>query len=286
MIMAEAENRRRREHSRSTERLSAHYRVEKDLANKLRTATKDERKGLYPLLYDELYRKVPDHPQIVRKTSPADSEAAVIRQMRLIRRFLNPETTFLEVGAGDCALAFRVAEIVSSVYAVDVSEMITNASRIPENFTLALSDGCSIPVTGNSIDVAYSYQLMEHLHPDDAYEQLVNIYACLKPGGRYICETPSRLNGPHDISSFFDSVASGFHLKEYTFGELEDLFHQAGFSSISPYVGIKGRYFGVPQEIVRTTETTIEFFQRNFQRWISKRLPCRLLLGVPIVATK
>jgi SAM-dependent methyltransferase len=88
-------------------------------------------------------------------------------------------------------------------------------------------------VPENSVDVAYSHQLMEHLHPDDALEQLQNIYQALKPGGIYICITPNRLSGPHDVSRYFDEVATGFHLKEYTVTELNDLFHAVGFSQVN-----------------------------------------------------
>jgi hypothetical protein len=64
--------------------------------------------------------------------------------------------------------------------------------------------------------VAYSYQLMEHLHPGDALEQLVNIYQALKRDSVYCCVTPNRISGPHDISVYFDTVAQGLHLKEYS----------------------------------------------------------------------
>ena len=63
---------------------------------------------------------------------------------------------------------------------------------------------------------------MEHLHPDDALEQLQNIYSALVPGGIYLCITPNRLSGPQDVSRDFDMVATGFHLKEYTISELSN----------------------------------------------------------------
>ena len=102
------------------------------------------------------------------------------------------------------------------VYALDVSAEITSRVSLPSNFKLILSDGTSVPLPPESVDVAYSNQLMEHLHPDDALEQLQGIWRALRPGGVYICLTPNRVNGPHDISQYFDSVATGFHLKEYT----------------------------------------------------------------------
>ena len=68
----------------------------------------------------------------------------------------NSGVVYLEVGPGDCALAFEVAKHVNKVIAVDVSETITKSAHTPENFELIISDGCSIPVQPGSIDVVYS----------------------------------------------------------------------------------------------------------------------------------
>ena len=136
------------------------------------------------------------------------------------------------MGPGDCSLSLEVAKCVKKVYAIDVSRQITKNFSVPENLELIISDGSSIPVPENSINIAYSNQLMEHLHPDDAVEELQNIYKALMPGGIYICITPSRLSGPHDISAYFEKVAKGFHLKEYTNAELTKLFRKVGFSKI------------------------------------------------------
>lgn len=219
--------------SRTLEQIQEHYTIEKELARRIQNSTKEERKHLYTEVYDELYRKVPHHPQLTRKASSETTAWIVNQRMQLLQRFLTPETVYLEVGPGDCSLSLAVAKHVKKVYAVDVSTEITKQHNLPENFEFILSDGCSIPAPENSVDVAYSHQLMEHLHPDDALEQLQNIYQALKPGGIYICITPNRLSGPHDVSRYFDEVATGFHLKEYIVTELNDLFHAVGFSQVN-----------------------------------------------------
>ena len=141
-----------------------------ELANRLRNASRQERRHLYASLYDEMYRRVPLHPQLTRKSSPEETQQAVASQMKFIKRFLSRDATFLEIGAGDCALSFEVARRVKRVYAVDVSDEITRHSTPMPNFQLILSDGSSVPLPPNCVDVAYSNQLMEHLHPDDAFD--------------------------------------------------------------------------------------------------------------------
>jgi len=110
-------------------------------------------------------------------------------------------TYFLRSVPAIVAYRLRQAKVARQVYAVDVSVEAVGAIDPPENFSLIISDGVSVPVPGGSVDVAWSAQLMEHLHPDDAREQLGNIYRALKPGGVYICITPNRISGPHDISN-------------------------------------------------------------------------------------
>ena len=141
---------------RTEKQLREHYEVESKLADRLRNAPRTERRMLYTSLYEELYRLVPHHPQLTRKQSPAQQRGTVQHQMKLLSRLLDENRSFLEIGAGDCALAFHVVNFVKEVYAVDVSKTITESSNIPRHFKLFLSDGCSIPVPQNSIDIIYS----------------------------------------------------------------------------------------------------------------------------------
>lgn len=226
-------------HKMTIGQIKEHYEIEKQLASRLRNSTRAERQHLYTSVYDELFKKVPYHPQLTQKLSSEASAWMVARSMQFIGRFLSPDSIFLEVGPGDCSLALEVAKYVKKVYAVDVSNEITKGLIFPPNFELVISDGISIPVPDNSISIVYSDQLMEHIHPDDVIDQLHNIYKALIPGGLYICSTPNRLSGPHDVSMCFDEVATGFHLKEYLVTELYKLFREAGFSKVSTYKSYK-----------------------------------------------
>lgn len=192
----------------------------------------------------------------------------------------------MELGSGDCHLSFKVSKEVKKVYAVDVSEYIAKSSSSPKNFKLIISDGSSIDVSENSVDVAYSYQLMEHLHPGDAIEQLRSIYKALTVGGVYICVTPNRLNGPHDISKYFDEVARGFHLKEYTTTELTSIFKEAGFSKVFLLFGAKGFVIPFPAFPIRLIEYGLIKLPYTLREKISCWLPMRLLLAIKLVAIK
>ena len=271
---------------RTERQLREHYEVEKKLADRLRNASKKERRMLYGYLYDELYRLVPDHIQLTQKKTPEQRHEAVKSQMNILGGLLDKNKTFLEVGAGDCALAFHVANFVKEVYAVDVSETITRGSDAPSNFKLLLSDGCSIPVPKNSIDIIYSNQLMEHIHPDDAHDQLQNIFDALAPGGVYLCITPNRLDGPHDISKYFDNVATGFHLKEYTAAELGKLFRNVGFSKIRMYVGARGKYVRIPASPSVLCESILERLPHRIRMKLTNARIIRVMISIRMLGFK
>jgi SAM-dependent methyltransferase len=136
------------------------------------------------------------------------------------------------------------------------------------------------------VDVAYSNQLMEHLHPDDAAAQLDGIVRALRPGGIYLCITPNRVSGPHDISKYFDEVATGFHLKEYTFAELSALLRAAGFAAVTPYLGAGGAHLFYPGFVVRAFERSLRALPAPVRRRIAPSLPSRIVLGLRVVARK
>jgi tRNA/tmRNA/rRNA uracil-C5-methylase (TrmA/RlmC/RlmD family) len=98
-----------------------HYDLEKSLANRLRNASRDQRKGLYSEVYDELYRSLPEHPGNLQKQNPEIAAASVQSSLRFVESYLKPNSVFLEVGAGDAALSVAVAARVRHVYAIEVS---------------------------------------------------------------------------------------------------------------------------------------------------------------------
>lgn len=222
-----------------------------------------------------------------RKRSAEQARMAVNAQMACLRRLLTPETRFLEIGPGDCALSVEVARRVATVIAVDVSDEVTRRANAPSNFRLCISDGRTIPADDGSVDLAYSNQLIEHLHPEDVSAQLAEVHRVLEPGGRYLCITPHRMSGPHDVSGYFDDEPRGFHLREYSAGDLVELFRAAGFSRVELLVGLKQRYARCPLAVALVWEALLSSLPRRWQQHVASRLPSRLLTGdIRLLATR
>jgi SAM-dependent methyltransferase len=259
------------------------------IAHQLRTAPQQQRLRLYNELYNEYAEKFPE-------TLPKDSSAPERNaryETAFLRRFLKPSTIMAEIGPGRCHLAVSLAPHVAKIYGVDVAEIGAGADQGVPNFELKQTDGIHMPFDSDSIDLVISNQLMEHLHPDDAYDQLREVYRVLRDGGSYVCITPSRVNGPHDCSARFadipcpvrdgDYQANGLHLKEYTTRELMVLFNAAGFRRFQSWIGIRGRYVGVHPSVMNGIESTVRLIppaMRKRSRLLSA------ILGNRVCATK
>jgi SAM-dependent methyltransferase len=265
---------------RSLEQLRNHYTVEKELAAKLRNAPRSERPLIYATMYDELFRRVPDHSRLLKREDPVAAQRQIRRLLRLVRPVLTPSTTFLECGAGDCRFAFAVCRHVRHVYAVDIAEQIGTVAAIPDNFTFIKYDGYHLTLPDSSVDVAFSHQLIEHLHPEDTQLHFQLIARILKIGGHYLFTTPHKLSGPADISRYFSDTADGFHLKEWTYQELMRLLQETGYAKWTIYRFLKGRPVRVPNRLAIFLEQAVGTLPRPSGRKISKMLFPTIIMHV------
>lgn len=272
---------RRWKDTRSPERLIVHYELERRLADRLRAAaSRDERSRLYAEVYLELFNSLPDHPQRKAGSSRPDR---VARQVRLLKPLMQRGGVYLEIGAGDAMLPYALSGIASEVLGLDVTDALVDFTAAPANFRFVKTDGVGIPLADNSVDLANSDQLMEHLHVEDAKDQLREIHRVLRRGGHYVCTTPSVVTGPHDISALVDDVATGMHMREYDYRSLRALMLKAGFRRVEFPLVIAGyRLATLPYRLMRGIE------------WALQRLPARLrrnrladvLMGITAIATK
>jgi ubiquinone/menaquinone biosynthesis C-methylase UbiE len=278
------------ESRRTPDRIIAHYALERTVADELRNSTRAERDaGLYQSAYDRLLNGLPDHP---RKTLHSGDRAArmqkyVERQAAMLAREVSADDVFMELGGGDCRVALLVAPRVAKSIVVDVSDALAPETVTATNFEFVKSFGIEIPLPSESVTFIYSNQLMEHLHPEDAMEQLREVFRVLKPGGRYLCRTPSRITGPHDVSMFFSDVAQGMHLKEYSYKELHAALKQAGFARLRVWIAPRAfRAFTLPQFAAEWIEACFAAVPQRFHTKVCRSKVARALLGITMMAEK
>ena len=272
---------RRWNDTRSPDRLIAHYELERRLADRLRSAARDERSRLYAEVYSELFNSLPDHPQL--RGGGRSRPERVARQVRLLKPLMTRGGVYLEIGAGDALLPYALSTIAREVLGLDVTDALVDFATAPANFRFVKTDGVGIPLADNSVDLANSDQLMEHLHVDDARDQLREIHRVLRPGGRYVCTTPSIVTGPHDISALVDDVATGMHMREYDYRSLRALILAAGFRRVKFPLVIAGyRLATPPYWLLRGIERTLGQLPMHLRR--SQLVGA--LMGITAIATK
>ncbi len=225
---------------RDSEELRHRHEVERELGERLRCAPADSRRKLYGEVYEERTRRLPEHPLVVRaRSSPSARQDAARPAARLVRHWATRTSRTLEIGAGDGEVTVMLAADVARAIAIDVADSLYPHPR-PSLALLATFDGFAIPLATAAVDVAYSSQVLEHLHPDDAIAQTSEVRRCLRPGGVYICVTPSAATGPHDVSRSFDDRPTGLHLHEWTLPQLASMMRVAGFSRVRVVVSWHG----------------------------------------------
>jgi SAM-dependent methyltransferase len=277
--------RRWTEDRRTAGQLREHYAIERSLAARLAAAAPELRGALYREVYDELFSAVPHHPQLRRRSS-RERHRQVERELHFLRGLLAADLTFLEVGAGDQGLARRVAQLVREVHAVDVATEIAALAPAPENLRTHLTDGRHLPLASASIDLAYSNQLMEHLHPDDAGTQLREVFRVLRSGGAYLCVTPNRLTGPWDVSRLFSEEPVGLHLREYSNRELAAALREVGFARIWAVVPAGPRARRVRLSLLTCPERMLDPLPRRVRRLVLREPWRKPLNSVRLLAQK
>lgn len=96
----------------------------------------------------------------------------------------------LDIGCGYGRLMYRTADRVRTVTGIDLHKgLLVKAGEILKdkpNTRLILCDGQSIPLEDNTITLAYSFSVMQHVTRSIVQKYLIDTIRVLKPGGR-IC---------------------------------------------------------------------------------------------------
>ena len=87
---------------------------------------------------------------------------------------------------------------------------------------------------------------------------------------------------------FFDAEATGFHLKEYTVGELSRVFRKVGFSKVKMLAGGNRTYRALPLFIPLFCEAILSLLPVKLRKKLAFRRPFRWLglLNIRLIGWK
>lgn len=257
---------------RSLESVRNHFEVERAIAARLLATPRSERSAFYRGMYDELFARVPDHPRLLRRDDALRTAEHNRSKQTLLRGFLSSDQRVAEFAPGDCLFCRELCESVASVTGIDISDQRGEWRDTPENFRLVVYDGYRVELPDASVDLVFSDQLVEHLHPEDTALHFALVHRLLAPGGTYFFRTPHALCGPHDVSRFFADEPQGFHLREWTYTELEPLMRDAGFTGFEAYWNARGARIRLPWRFVTWLESALARLPARLRRRLSRPL--------------
>lgn len=135
----------------------------------------------------------------------------------------------LDIGSGNGKLAIELAGNNNDVTGIDISRIAVETAneklkKLPNyrelRVTFQYGDARNLDFPENEFDFVVSHDLVEHISEEDFIKHLAAVELVLKPGGKYMFWTPSRLRGPTSL---------GLHLKEYTIRELHNILKETNF---------------------------------------------------------
>ena len=212
----------------TADQVRQHMELEYRLTQKMLSSRPDERTKVWVESYDELYGNL---PWINHSSSAA--EHSVNNDYYVFLELIPPGSKVIDIGSGHGTLARYLTEHGRPCVATEITaERGLREAGSPEWHS---TDGIHLDAfePAGTYDAVVSTQVVEHFHPDDVEAHLRGAFAVLRPGGRYVLNTPHRFLGPADLSRVFSLDRPHFmHLKEYTYRELGDAARRAGFHRI------------------------------------------------------
>jgi len=146
-----------------------------------------------------------------------------------------------EVGFGSGLLLRAASEAGHRVAGLEVApQLLQSALQILPTTShdgLMLGDFPSVDLSNHlgRYSLVYWNDVFEHIPVDEISDYLTRIRSLLAPGGKLLTITPNWHMRPSDVTCKLmppRSEASGFHLKEYTLGEVRQMLLDAGFSRV------------------------------------------------------
>lgn len=178
------------------------------------------------------------HEAILTGSTDETFERTGRQDAELIAKYLRGDDVVLNIGCGVGRIEKYLAPQVKLLHAIDVSgEMIRLAGQrlagLPnvklrevgnQDFLSAFADA--------SIDLVFSFLVLQHLEREDAFLYLQDAHRVLKPGGRLFTQFPNLLSAEYTrafVAGAKDLRRSPGRVRAYTETEVRHLVATAGF---------------------------------------------------------
>lgn len=111
-------------------------------------------------------------------------------QVRLLLARIRPTDTVVEFGCGGGVVLSAAGQLAKETIGFDIGEIaLAKANSRPGRHRALKSDVANVPLRDNSADLAYSFEVLEHVwNPADVIREMIRV---VKPGGTVFFTTPN-----------------------------------------------------------------------------------------------
>jgi ubiquinone/menaquinone biosynthesis C-methylase UbiE len=158
---------------------------------------KERQKPLPSTLYTEEYFRTACEGYDEFNTSEGEHLSRRLKSAFALAEVL-PGMAVLDVGCGRGEILRHTAQLGANAYGIDYAEVAVNLSRqvieplngvAPGRTVVAQADAKKLPFPDASFDRVLMFDVVEHLHPWELHEALLEVRRVLKPDGRFIIHT-------------------------------------------------------------------------------------------------
>lgn len=170
-----------------------------------------------------------------------------------------PGMTVLDVGCGRGEILRHCAQLGADAYGIDYAAVAVNMSKnviqplkgiTPGRTAVAQADAKTLPFPSATFDRVLMFDVVEHLHPWELHEAMLEVHRVLKPDGRFILHTAPNIwydryaypivrlvrtmmgqgqNYPKDPRQFLVNVNEHVHVNEQSILSMNRALREAGF---------------------------------------------------------
>ncbi len=135
--------------------LREQFEYEREAAIRLRSAPSHERRELYRQIYDEFYRRFGSSEHMAE----GESSNVIQSQLEFVRRFVKTgRDDFVELGSGSSKLCIEIASSAKTCIGIDTTGRVVPDA--PANCTFMVDDVVGFSLPDNSVDIAFSSQVL------------------------------------------------------------------------------------------------------------------------------